>query len=155
MTSEEPANNSAGSPAPRDKGMPQRKPPGMAFETFVERQIRQSIERGEFDNLPGAGKPLPRRDGGEDWWINQLIEREGLTGHELLPPALRLRRERELLPEKARSCRTEAEVRELAAGYNRDVAEEVRRGVGDGPNIPLRRIDPDILVSTWRDSRHP
>lgn len=155
MTTDDSAGEASGSPAARDKGLPRRKPPGVSFETFVERQIRQSMERGEFDDLPGAGKPLPKRGGGEDWWINQLLEREGLTGHELLPPALRLRRERELLPEKARACRTEAEVRELAADYNRDVAEEVRRGVGDGPNIPLRRIDPDTLVTTWRDSRHP
>lgn len=154
MTSDEPNDEAAGSSSARDKGLPRRKPPGVSFETFVERQIRQSIDRGEFDDLPGAGKPLPKRGGGEDWWINQLIEREGLTGHELLPPALRLRRERELLPEKARACRTEAEVRELAADYNRDVAEEVRRGVGNGPNLPLSRIDPDTLVATWRDGRH-
>ena len=25
---------------------------------FVERQIREAIERGDFDNLPGAGQPL-------------------------------------------------------------------------------------------------
>lgn len=28
------------------------------WETFAEQQVRQSIERGEFDSLPGAGKPL-------------------------------------------------------------------------------------------------
>lgn len=29
------------------------------YESVVDRQIRQARERGEFDNLPGMGKPLP------------------------------------------------------------------------------------------------
>lgn len=154
MTSESP-NPEAHASHHRSEGqLPRRKPPGVTFETFVERQIRQSIERGEFDDLPGAGKPLPKRGGGEDWWIRQLIEREGLTGHEMLPPALRLRRERELLPERARECRSEAEVRELAAAYNRDVAEQMRRGFDGGPNLTVSAVDPDTLVSTWRNGRH-
>ncbi|SMC89901.1 DUF1992 domain-containing protein [Lentzea albidocapillata] len=39
--------------------MTQRKPPGMGFESWIDRQIREAQERGEFDNLPSAGKPLP------------------------------------------------------------------------------------------------
>ncbi|HSK72441.1 MAG TPA: DUF1992 domain-containing protein [Pyrinomonadaceae bacterium] len=30
----------------------------MSLERFVEEQIRKAIERGEFDNLEGAGRPL-------------------------------------------------------------------------------------------------
>jgi hypothetical protein len=30
----------------------------MAFEKIVEALIRQAQERGEFDNLPGKGKPI-------------------------------------------------------------------------------------------------
>jgi hypothetical protein len=30
----------------------------MAFERVAENKIREAMERGEFDNLPGAGKPL-------------------------------------------------------------------------------------------------
>jgi hypothetical protein len=37
----------------------ERKPAEMAIETWVERQIREAQERGAFDNLPGAGKPIP------------------------------------------------------------------------------------------------
>jgi hypothetical protein len=29
------------------------------FESLAERRIREAGERGEFDNLPGAGQPLP------------------------------------------------------------------------------------------------
>ena len=33
----------------------------MSIEKFVEEQVRRAIEAGEFDNLPGAGKPLDLR----------------------------------------------------------------------------------------------
>lgn len=31
----------------------------IAFERLAEQRILEAIERGEFDNLPGAGEPLP------------------------------------------------------------------------------------------------
>lgn len=30
----------------------------MAFERIVEAMIKEAMERGEFDNLPGKGKPI-------------------------------------------------------------------------------------------------
>lgn len=30
----------------------------MSIETAIEKKIREAIENGEFDNLPGRGKPL-------------------------------------------------------------------------------------------------
>jgi len=35
----------------------------LLFEMLAEQKIQEAIERGEFDELPGAGKPL---DYGED-----------------------------------------------------------------------------------------
>src|SRR4051812_35366412 len=59
----------------------------------VEIAIQQAMRNGDFDDLPGAGKPLQDlgtvRD--PDWWIRRKIERENLTG--LGPPALTLRTE--------------------------------------------------------------
>ena len=51
-------------------------------ESWIDRQIREAAERGEFDNLPGAGKPIPNRNElvDADWWIKQWIEREEITG---------------------------------------------------------------------------
>jgi len=34
--------------------------------TWVDLQIRQAQERGEFDNLPGAGKPIEGLGGEHD-----------------------------------------------------------------------------------------
>jgi hypothetical protein len=36
-----------------------RKPPGMSWETWIDRQIRQGMDNGDFDNLPGHGRPSP------------------------------------------------------------------------------------------------
>ena len=30
----------------------------MPIESAIEKQIREAMDRGEFDNLPGSGKPL-------------------------------------------------------------------------------------------------
>jgi len=71
--------------------MTERKPPGTSWETWVEAQIRVAREQGAFDNLPGAGKPLPNLDLGNDplWWVKQFVQRERIS---MLPPSLELLR---------------------------------------------------------------
>lgn len=34
----------------------------LMFEYLAEQRIREAMERGEFDDLPGKGKPLPPED---------------------------------------------------------------------------------------------
>lgn len=78
------------------------------YETAIERQLREAAERGEFDNLPGAGKPL--RDQGQeydDWWVKDWLRREGATAG-VIPPTPALRREVEDLAEIVDRLRTEA-----------------------------------------------
>jgi hypothetical protein len=43
---------------PHHYAHPERQP-GSSRETLIERQIRQAVEAGKFDNLPHQGKPLP------------------------------------------------------------------------------------------------
>jgi hypothetical protein len=42
-----------------------------ALELVAEKRIIESIAQGLFDNLPGAGKPIPGIDKpyDENWWI--------------------------------------------------------------------------------------
>ncbi len=51
------------------------------FESVVERRIREAMERGEFDDLPGAGEPIPGAAEPYDplWWVKSWIERERLA----------------------------------------------------------------------------
>lgn len=55
-------------------------PTSHRLESLADRRIREAMERGDFDDLPGAGKPLP--DAGqpydEMWWVKKWIAREQL-----------------------------------------------------------------------------
>ena len=52
-----------------------------AIETVAENRVREAIEEGQFDNLPGYGKPIPDIDEpyDPDWWVKQWIRREGAS----------------------------------------------------------------------------
>lgn len=45
---------------------------------YVERRIREAIERGEFDDLPGSGQPIPDLNDDPLWWVKKWVERERL-----------------------------------------------------------------------------
>jgi hypothetical protein len=72
--------------------MTDRKPPGVTWETWIDRQIREGMERGDFDGLPGHGKPLQDVDRPHDelWWVRDKLRREGVS---YLPPTLALRKD--------------------------------------------------------------
>jgi hypothetical protein len=38
------------------------------WESAIDKQIREAQERGDFDNLPGQGQPLPSGSWGEGEW---------------------------------------------------------------------------------------
>lgn len=47
------------------------------YETLPERLIREAVESGEFDDLPGTGEPLPGAGLPDDelWWVRAWIRR--------------------------------------------------------------------------------
>lgn len=49
-----------------------------AMQIVAENKILAAIEAGEFDNLPGFGKPSPLVDEPYDpqWWLRRKLERE-------------------------------------------------------------------------------
>lgn len=53
-----------------------------AYESVVERRIREAMERGEFDDLPGAGEPLPGAGEPYDemWWVKAWLKRNDIAG---------------------------------------------------------------------------
>jgi hypothetical protein len=117
---------------------------------FVETVIQQAIRRGEFDDLPGAGKPLPGLGGvrDPDWWIRRKIEREHLTG--LGPPALMLRTENAGLEDRLDGLPTETAVREALEDFNARVREARRQLLGGPPVItPLRDLEAE--VAAWQE----
>ena len=124
----------------------------MRYESWVERQVREAIERGEFDNLPGAGRPLPSINGREDenWWVRGLLEREQLPMP--LPTSLALRREVADLPQTLADVPDEPTVRDIIEDLNRRIRDSHRRRV-DGPPIVVKPVDVEQIVTDWRRSR--
>ncbi|EOM77141.1 DUF1992 domain-containing protein [Rhodococcus rhodnii] len=130
--------------------MTERKPPDITFESWVDRQIRVAQQRGDFDDLPGTGKPIPP-DTGEYEWIRRYAEREQLPTDAMLPTPLRLRRRVERIADEVRDCRSEADVRSAVAELNREIVEHLR--VPSTPHIPVPLADIEETVATWRQGR--
>lgn len=117
---------------------------------WVDLQIQRAMERGDFDDLPGAGKPLGDLGAPEDreWWLRKLIEREQITG--VLPPALQLRKEDAELDALLDRETAERRVRDLVEDFNRRVVE-ARRQLQGGPPVVTPTRDVDAAVEAWRE----
>ena len=131
--------------------MAERKPGNLDWESFVDRQIREAEERGEFDNLPGSGKPLPGY--GEsydpDWWLKQFLSREGLS---VLPDTLRLKKFVEEERGRLLASDSEEAVRRGVGELNRTIAREIGRATS-GPTSTVSLLSEEEFVGLWRETR--
>jgi hypothetical protein len=116
---------------------------------WVDQQIRLAMERGEFDDLPGAGKPIADlgAEHDKDWWLKKLIEREQITG--VLPPSLQLRKDDAELDGRLDRHTAESEVRRELEEFNARVLK-ARYTPVDGPPLITQPRDVDAEVSAWR-----
>jgi hypothetical protein len=129
----------------------QRKPPGLDWETWIDRLIRQAQERGEFDRNSLHGKPIPslgqRRP--DDWFAQQLMAREGV---EQLPKTIRVRKNLDLALEAIAAAEGEDEVRRIVAEINEQILD-VNRKAASGPPSNMMPLDPDRVLTTWSAGR--
>jgi hypothetical protein len=133
--------------------MTERKPPDLSFTSWIDRQINEAEERGAFDNLPGAGKPLPKRTEADatQAWLREYLRREGVSAEDVLPTPLRLRKEIERLIATVGELPSEEAVRAVVADLNRQIIQW--RRIPEGPPIYLPLVDADTLVSKWREAK--
>ncbi|MET8975861.1 DUF1992 domain-containing protein [Streptomyces sp. NPDC004539] len=132
--------------------MTERKPPGVPFDSWVDRQIQDAQARGEFDGLTGAGKPLPAGvDSSYDelWWIKRKMAREGLSA---LPPALALRKEAEDALAAALAAPSEFTVRKILTDVNVKIRDMMFRPP-PGPPLGKKPYDVEAVVEEWRERR--
>lgn len=122
------------------------------YESWIDRQIRLAQERGEFDDLPGSGKPIPGAGEhyDEEWWLKDLVRREKLTG--LAPATLALRKEVETLDATLAKLKSEQAVRSYVAHLNARIVK-ANRGHLDGPPVVLQLVDPDAAIESWKAQR--
>jgi hypothetical protein len=119
--------------------------------TWVDVQLRKAMERGDYDDLPGYGKPLDSLTGQHDpdWWVRRLVERERIT---VLPPSLQLRKEDEELDAHLDQLATAAEVRRSVEEFNARVRWALYRPPQGPPMVTARR-DVDVEVERWQQRR--
>ncbi|HEX6149896.1 DUF1992 domain-containing protein [Nocardioides sp.] len=120
--------------------------------SWVDQQIRQAMARGEFDDLPGAGKPIKNlgTQHDPDWWVKQLVEREKITG--VLPPALQLRKDDLELDDRLDRITSEREVRRELEDFNKRIIA-ARRQLEGGPPVITPTRDVEAEIRRWRERR--
>ena len=128
--------------------MTNRKPSGLHWESWIDRQVREADERGEFKDLPGAGKPIPDLDKPHDemWWVKRKLRDEGLS---YLPPSLALRKEASEARAAALHAPSEAEARRIIEDINETIREANRTGIR-GPSLMLVPFNVDRILQEWR-----
>ncbi|WP_172641602.1 DnaJ family domain-containing protein [Microlunatus phosphovorus] len=131
-------------------------PAAFAFDTDVvialiaDMRIRKAIERGEFDNLPGSGKPLDLPDHHDpDWWFKSLMKREGLV---MSPPSIELRKDDAALDEQLDQLSNEVAVRCEIEQFNQRVIR-ARYQLPMGPPLITMPRDIEATVAAWADRR--
>ena len=119
--------------------------------TWVDLQVRQAIERGDFDDLPGAGKPIQDLGDHHDpnWWVKKLVEREHVA---LLPPSVALRKEDAELEGVLDKLNVESEVRRHVEDFNQRVIA-ARYRLPEGPPLVTMPRDVDETLEAWRVRR--
>jgi len=120
-------------------------------QTWVDLQIQKAMARGDFDDLPGAGKPIADlgTEHDPDWWLKRMIKREQVS---VLPPALQLRKEDAELDGLLDKLAAEREVRREVEEFNARVLR-ARYTPMDGPPLVTQPRDVEETVTAWRERR--
>ena len=121
------------------------------FESLADQRIREAMEAGSFENLPGAGRPIPGDDQPleEMWWVRRKLRDEGLS---FLPPTLEVRLLAEKTLDEIRRATDEVTVRQLIDTLNGRIRAAEGSAV-PGPASTVGQFDPDDVVARWRDGR--
>lgn len=110
------------------------------------------MSRGDFEDLPGLGKPIEGLEGRHDpdWWLRKLVDREQIRG--VLPPALQLRTDDAELDSRLDALSRESDVRREVEDFNERVRAAFYQPLG-GPPLITRERDVAHEVERWRDRR--
>ena len=114
------------------------------LDQIAERTIQQAVQRGEFDDLPGVGKPLQLDD-------DALIPEELRAGYRLLknagylPPELQLNKEIKEA-EQLLACVQDAGQRDQAERRLRYLKLCLSQSRGEGVDFVIERSYQDKLL---------
>jgi len=122
-----------------------------SLDSLAEQRIQSAQAEGQFDNLPGFGKPIPGIDEPHDelWWVKDKLKREQLSS---LPPALAIRLDVQNTLARLSDLPIESEVRRELAELN-DRIHKAAFAITWGPSadvVPLTEGEIDQLVARWQ-----
>lgn len=112
------------------------------YRDLVEDQLREAMERGEFEALPGQGRRLELGEDSPNWWARRKME-ELKRQDEVTELLRRLEQARD----RIWSLPDEPSVRFAAQELNREI-EEINPGLREEER--LLPLDPEAAVVTWR-----
>ncbi|WP_050949942.1 DnaJ family domain-containing protein [Gordonia effusa] len=121
-----------------------------AIALLADMHIRKAIERGDFDDLPGSGKPLDLSDADDpDWWLKRFMKREGIV---FLPPSIQLRKDDAALDQQLDQLPNEKAVRHEIEQFNERV-RHARLQLPSGPPLITMPRDIEATVAAWADRK--
>jgi len=131
--------------------MASNRPAGQSWETYLEFQLRRAREEGQFDHLPGAGKPIPGLDQhyDENWWLREWMRRENLSA---LPDTLRLRKELSDEIERLWRIPSESQAAETIDAINARI-RKLNAMPLDGPPLNIHVLNKAETLERWREER--
>lgn len=126
----------------------------LAWQHLAEERIQAAQAEGQFDHLPGFGKPIPGIDEPHDdlWWVKDKLKREQLSS---LPPALSIRLDVENTLARINDALNESEVRRKLTMLN-DRIRKASFAVTWGPSVdvlPFTEREIDEFVARWYDAK--
>ena len=132
--------------------MTERKPTGLSWESWTEKQIEEGRRAGLFDGLDGAGRPIEGLDEPHDeqWWVKAKLRRENV---DYLPPTIAIRGERDVAVAAALDAADECEARRIVREIN-DRIRYVNSHTVSGPPSTVWVVDEESVVERWR-AAHP
>jgi hypothetical protein len=118
------------------------------WDDLAEQRIREAQENGQFEHLPGFGRPIPGIDEPHDelWWVKDKLRREEISH---LPPALAIRLDVERTLARLASIPSESQVRQELALLNERI-RQASLGPVWGPPVDVMPLDIDEAVARWQ-----
>jgi hypothetical protein len=134
--------------APVSDPSPAEKPPPPRFwHRLAEERIRDAQDAGQFDNLPGFGKPIPGIDVPHDdlWWVKDKLRREQLSS---LPPALAIALDIDQTLRRLAALPSAQAARGEIEALNERI--ERARFAPWGPAVNCQPLDIEETMARWR-----